>query len=106
MPEPYTDARGIAHDASVGWTDDDHAAVGKLHARQRELAEVLAFLVSLNCPGVTKARMTLKHIDDPADVQLHNPGSRSSGSRGRVHTVECGCVSNRCGARSPHEVFD
>jgi phenylalanine-4-hydroxylase len=73
MPDPYTDARGNQHDASVGWTDDDHAAVDKLLARQRELAEALAtheYWATLSGPDVPKARMALNHIDDeePADA--------------------------------------
>ncbi|MGW7003934.1 hypothetical protein ACWGCW_14210 [Streptomyces sp. NPDC054933] len=68
MPEPYTDARDNQHDASDGWTDDDHAAVEELLARQRDLAQQLAvhqFWATLSGPDVPKARMALKHVDDP-----------------------------------------
>ncbi|MDF3292371.1 hypothetical protein [Streptomyces silvisoli] len=68
MPEPYTDARGVQHPASVGWTDDDHAAVDKLLSHQRDLAQQLAtheFWATLSGPDVPKARTALKHVDDP-----------------------------------------
>lgn len=70
MPEPYTDGRGVRHDASPGWTDEDHAAVKALLDRRRELARPLMlheFWSTLSGPDVAKARSALKHIDDPAE---------------------------------------
>ncbi|MCQ4080648.1 hypothetical protein NGB36_08550 [Streptomyces sp. RB6PN25] len=67
MPERYADFRGVEHEASPGWTEEQQAQVDALRLRRSELAGAVLgheFWTTLSGPDVLKARMQLKHVDE------------------------------------------
>ncbi|GAB2604228.1 hypothetical protein GCM10027168_41460 [Streptomyces capparidis] len=63
VSEPYTDARGIQHPPSPGWSEEEHRAVADLLKRQQHLAETIAthfFWQTLEGPAFVEARSALK----------------------------------------------